>query len=186
LRRRLLNLLTALSLLLSVAAVALWVRSYFCWDSVGSYPYQTGTLVSHGRTIESFRGKLWVTLSQTTAVNAELASSWATRAAECSGHVSVPRDGVNPQMVSVSDELPAFRFKGTTEKWTTGAISVLWLGAPHWLLAGLFAAARCTWAGSRLLRRRRRRLARGLCPRCGYDLRATRDRCPERGATASP
>jgi hypothetical protein len=48
-----------------------------------------------------------------------------------------------------------------------------------WLLAPPLVIA----LGS-LLRwqRRRRRVARGLCGRCGYDLRASRERCPECGA----
>ena len=57
----------------------------------------------------------------------------------------------------------------------------LWV--PYWLLALLFLPLPL-WIGTIHRRRQRRanRRARGLCPDCGYDLRATPGRCPECGA----
>lgn len=55
---------------------------------------------------------------------------------------------------------------------------------PIFVVAALFAPL--PLADVMLIRRRRRRerrLAAGLCVRCGYDLRASPDRCPECGAT---
>jgi hypothetical protein len=50
---------------------------------------------------------------------------------------------------------------------------------PHWLLVLILAPLPC-WHFAMAWRRRRRRQT-GLCPSCGYDLRASPDRCPECG-----
>ena len=53
---------------------------------------------------------------------------------------------------------------------------------PHWPLALASAAPAAAWLVR--ARRRRRRSGRGLCSRCGYDLRASPARCPECGTPA--
>ena len=52
---------------------------------------------------------------------------------------------------------------------------------PYWFLVLLTALPPAIWGRRRVNRRRDRRIRRGFCPQCGYDLRGTPDRCPECG-----
>ena len=55
---------------------------------------------------------------------------------------------------------------------------------PDGVLAALLAIPPARWA--RVAFRRRRRARLGLCLCCGYDLRASAERCPECGSPPSP
>jgi hypothetical protein len=54
----------------------------------------------------------------------------------------------------------------------------------HWLLALLLLVMPAWWL--KRFRQARRARRQGLCPSCGYDLRATPHRCPECGRESEP
>jgi hypothetical protein len=175
----LLNLLTALSLLLCVAVVALGVRSYWVadelrWtraDNVGRVHYRWYA------TIVSSRGGL--AICQDAEVY-ELASITPQEAAAptgvwlWSGWKRRPADAYPTPAFSMRVPPSGFHIA-----WQTSPGTVLReLIVPYWSLAFLTAVLPAAW----LTRSRRNRSRAGLCTVCGYDLRATPGRCPECGS----
>src|SRR5215217_2227828 len=161
--RRLFTLFSALSLLLCVAAAALWVRSY--WEGYGLY-YATRpppALLTWGY---AARGGLWVGRMESRYRR----PGW-----------SVERFPAPPGVFYDSEFPPGVRL-GFGYIPRSSPQAMYGIVAPLWFLT-LATAAAPAWHVVVLLRRRRRRLRQSncLCPNCGYDLRATPGRCPECG-----
>jgi hypothetical protein len=62
--------------------------------------------------------------------------------------------------------------------WLFSGLEYVRVGVPLWFVE-LLACLPSAWWGWRVLRRRR--IKPGFCVQCGYDLRATPERCPECG-----
>jgi hypothetical protein len=63
--------------------------------------------------------------------------------------------------------------------------SITMLIVPFWTLTTITALPPLAWLARRV-RARRGSHRSGVCPTCGYDLRASPDRCPECGNVATP
>jgi hypothetical protein len=169
--RRLFNLLTALSLLLCVAAVALWVRSYWVADQVRRGRMQSPTTIvwwqvysdggafGAGRTMLTFGG----------GMSSDMIADW-------SRGVRIQWNQSDPS-ARLSSNLIAEWFEGSFTD--TRRVDDVYLQIPYWMAI----AATVAIPGARFARaaRRQRRQKANYCPSCGYDLRASPGRCPECG-----
>ena len=173
-RRRLFTLCAALSLLLCVAVGVLWVRSYWVADVVS---------VAGGPPPPAFSSE-WYVRSNTGflcfARNDNSSFGFDTRPLGWTSHSPFP-DFNRPvaQLRKPSFVLGPLSVGGTASPTMRHAA----VKFPHWLPAALTAAAPLLWL--RRYGRDRRRVTLGLCPTCGYDLRASPTRCPECGAANS-
>jgi hypothetical protein len=176
-KRRLLNLLTVLSLLLGVAVVALWVRSYFRADTLRRV--YVPDRQRHGIIFQaSFnRGVARLTrydlrysgppADDLTPMLRPGIPSWSSRKSR-------------PTATTAERWLLAFSYDdGTASPGTAFPERVRAVVVPLWTFAILFAAPPAVVLRRRLCRCRA--TAAELCPTCGYDLRATPGRCPECG-----
>jgi len=182
--RLLLNLLSILSLLLFTAAEALWVRSHFASDRLLWCPLcdTPDGYVSGEYLLDSRGGILYVgavrhqhhkvgnlpfdfEVSPVLGADFEFSDEgWTVRAPD-------GRSDWGFSGWTLNKSRPGRRTTGVG--WST----------PYWFLLLLFSLPPTLHVV--LSRRRRRRRHLGLCPRCGYDLRATPGKCPECG-TISP
>ena len=180
--RPVLNLLTALSLLLCVAVVALWVRSYFAADTVRRT--YIPDLHRHGVNLQADFNRGMARLSRydiwshdTPDFPVDHTPMLTSRYPRRYSHE--PR----PPERTADRYLLGFRYEDkTTSLWTAYTDRTRAVVVPLWVGVAVFGAL-----PARALRHRLRGLRKankGLCPTCGYDLRATPGRCPECGTVA--
>jgi hypothetical protein len=222
-RRRLLNVLTVLSLMLCVATCGLWARSYWVPEEWSEGYKLSGKPVagdfrtwerrryvasSHGRLVfyesdvpdavapqtarpkppvgyrrGTFLGDFRPGSTGTIAIGGSTPSGRQSVSLGGFGYASVPA-----QVVRAPDPTVPIPGTGGTYYGDATFAGQRLLALPLWLpvvLAAILPAVRARrWQARRA--RRRRVGAGGIpCPRCGYDLRGTPDRCPECGREAA-
>ena len=200
-RRRLLNLVTVLSLLLCAAAPAAWVQSYrggaYWWRvDVGGDGEREATLTDWCLSSEDGRVAVgvrrWVCRPPS-----EFERRWLKSPLSASIWLVLQRR-VEPSSVRNRVWTPtrAWWRRAWDDCWELGwkferedrprsTTRRTWeLTVPYGCLMLLAAAVPGGRAGAVLVRRRvrGRRLRDGRCAACGYDLRASPGRCPECGA----
>ena len=185
-KRRLFLILSALSLLLCVAVAALWLRSHWYSDVLTVWTGKGSIAVG------STYGDLWLERSNFHGTSPSFAvasfpigsppdsqrRSLSRMASYRFGRFIIAADsrpaknvGLDPAVASQGLQLP------------TGLLVRDWINVPVWAVFVLAAIASVPGFWPYLRRRDR---VKGHCPSCGYDLRATPDRCPECGQTPAP
>ena len=167
LARRLFTLCSGVSLVLFVAVCALWARSYWSNDLVNCEPTPEAM---PQRTFHLRSGKggaaFWIFTRGQPFLLGPHAVTWESQAAYW-----YPIQSDDAATMSFWNRL-GFEFINSR--------TFLAVVVPYWLPATLLFVLPARSLALHLRRRRRR--ARGRCPSCGYDLRATPGRCPECGA----
>jgi hypothetical protein len=178
-KRLLFNVLTAVSLVLCVATVTWWIRSYWRCDSIGRVGserhddlFSNWGILTFSQSFGDFEiyepfeyfttEEAFPPISPYLPYDPGFRHNW-----HLFGFRFFLTDGGNVQQQGGNTQIP--------HEWR--------LETPYWFWAAAFSILPLLWG-------RRRRLnsprgAKGHCRSCGYDLRATPERCPECGTPAA-
>jgi hypothetical protein len=183
LRRGLFNLVAGLSALLCVATLSIWVRSYsihdmWAWTHSGYIQlHSVGGQISLAWGIPNPGNG--PPLSSLTFIRMGVRQFWTDLHRPVA---QFPRDTLDPTMTVHWNFWGLLSAEHDNRKVNR---SPLWhiFAIPYSLLAIIFSAPPGIRLRAHVRERRRSRI--GRCPTCGYDLRATPERCPECGAVAT-
>ena len=187
-KRRVFNFAAGVSLVLGVATVGLWIRGRTTWTVIA----WQGEPQSGPRKFFFWKGA-GCPIAGVVAAAGALVVFDGSRDDEEAGLVWFEGAEIRGQRYlrpAYSDRPLSARVGRVSATFLTlrgrDALISTGIAIPYWLLSALTfvppVALTTQWV------RRRRQVRLGLCPSCGYDLRATRERCPECGAvpTAPP
>ena len=182
-RRRFFTLAAAISLALCALATALWVRSYSGSDSV-TCRWMTAADAHHtehrGQEIQWTLGQVRFLIRHDTAyfpgqMTPDAAKPQWTYFRYGQGHAGWDA----PPATDLLSRLGFAIWETGLSTSFSDSSDRVW-AAPAWLLTVAFAVLPAAWAFGAYRRRRRRQA--GRCTNCGYDLRASGERCPECGS----
>jgi hypothetical protein len=181
-RRWVFRILSALSLVLCVGICVLWVRSYTKASDVG---VETEIVIDGPRSSNGLSRILHRTYSLASDRRGISYSVERRGSFNLLGRWTVfhyDRLGLDTKDMAPDVGFLGFGYRDGTVPSTEAWRDVTWREwtMPYWSLV-LLLACLPTVAVMKSLRERHRRRP-GHCPACGYDLRATPDRCPECGA----
>ncbi len=199
-KRRLFNLLAAVSLLLCVGTLALGVRSRGRYDSItfAQADGQVWQLSIAWRRISIEHTAAWLhcaVLSHYWVKTRELkvepphGSSLARGPSSGLSRFQWPWLGVGGESSLMLVALDVASGDGNRRLIRSPSpVPMWWLHIACWPMAVLLGLPGLCITAFRLRRalRRRSRIRQGLCLTCGYDLRASQDRCPECGTAIDP
>jgi hypothetical protein len=177
-------------LVLAALLGALWARSLYVGDVLAVFPGGEGRLQalasSDGRlclVLTNFRfgpERSWTALYLAGEAPEDLAGELAPGFLD----IWLP----TPSWSATADDFPGdglFGFSVATSRAgvlpAVPDLELFYVTIPHWSAVAVFGLTG-PWMLLSPRARRARRRAKGFCAHCGYDLRASSDRCPECGA----